>query len=90
MIVSEFKIERLQPEKSRNMFERIQKMKKNIVLGLEKSSRRKIGPRRDYSGPKTMFFEWQDPFFLKKAVHKGLNYTWNFFGQELSILSVFK
>ena len=29
MIVSEIKIEHLQPEKSRNMFEQIQKMKKS-------------------------------------------------------------
>ena len=32
MIFSEIKIERLQPEKSRNMFERIQKMKKSRTI----------------------------------------------------------
>ena len=32
MIVSEIKIERLQPEKLQNMFERIQKMKKSRTI----------------------------------------------------------
>ena len=41
-------------------------------------------------GLKQCFLSDKTQIFFKKSVHKGLNYICEFFGKDLSIISVFK
>ena len=50
----------------------------------KKASWGDFSPKRGFSRPKSTFFEWQDLHFFLKAVHKGLNFIWKFFGKDLS------
>ena len=54
------------------------------LLG-EKSAREKV-----FRGLKQRFLSNKTQFFFKKSVHKGLNYICEFFGKDLSLVSVFK
>ena len=64
---------------------------KNFVLDLEKPLLVEKSAREEvFRGLKQCFLSGKTQIFFKKAVNKELNYIWKFFGQLLSIISVFK
>ena len=64
---------------------------KNVVLGLEKPLFGEKSAREAFiECLKYRFLSDKTLIFFKKAVHNGLNYICEFFGKDLSIISVFK
>ena len=64
---------------------------KNVVLGPEKLLLGPIFRRLEvFWGLKQRFLSDKTQIFFKKSVHKGLNYICEFFGKDLTIISVFK